>query len=113
MEYRIDVYQTKSGKRPFIEWLTNLKDKEARQKIRVRLERLALGNLGNSDKIENGIHELRIDYGPGYRVYFANNGMQKILILSGGTKRSQKNDIQAAKNYFMDYKMRGKYYGTK
>lgn len=109
MGFILEVYQTKTGTHPFNKWLLELRDIKARQKIRVRLERLGLGNLGDCKSIENGINELKLDFGPGYRIYFAYKGLQHILLLCAGSKRTQKNDIIAAKKYFIDYKMRGKH----
>lgn len=113
MLYIIEVYETKEGKHPFNEWLIRLKDTSIRQKIRVRLERLALGNLSNSNPIAYSIHEIKLDFAGGYRVYFANISLNKILILCAGMKRTQDQDISRAKSYFIDYKMRGKSYGEK
>jgi putative addiction module killer protein len=79
-----------------------LKDAKGRAVIRVRLNRLAQGNLGDCKPVGNGLHELRIDFGPGYRIYFAEDGPSLILLV-GGDKNSQARDIREAKEYWRDY----------
>ena len=106
MEYEIDLYKTINGKIPYDEWLESLDDYTA-GKISIRLERLSLGNFSNCDPVGEGAHEIIMDFGPGYRVYFSNITTKKILILNGGTKRAQSKDIKKAKEYLEDYKMRG------
>ena len=83
-----------------------LKNLKARAKIRVRLDRLKLGNLGDCKSIGSGVQELRIDFGPGYRVYFGQDGDILILLLCGGTKKFQTKDTRQAKEYWRDYKER-------
>ena len=86
---QIEEYITVEGRVPFGEWLKRLNDQKARARIRVRLDRLSMGNLGDCRFLGSGLCELRIDYGPGYRVYFGEIGDLIILLLAGGTKRSQ------------------------
>lgn len=93
---------------PFGEWLDSLKDRKARAKIFTRLDRLALGNPGDCKSIGAGLSELRIDFGPGYRVYFGQDGEILIILLCGGDKDSQDKDIIVAKEYWADYKRRKK-----
>ncbi|MBF5089766.1 type II toxin-antitoxin system RelE/ParE family toxin [Novosphingobium sp. NBM11] len=81
----------------FSGWLGSLRDRRARARIVVRLERLADGNLGDCKSLKDGVHELRIDYGPGYRVYFFQRGKELVILLCGGDKRTQKADIASAK----------------
>lgn len=100
--YEIDYYVTDSGRKPFKEWLDGLRDVTGRAKIRVRLDRVRLGNLGDNRPIGEGVHELRIDYGPGYRVYFAIDDGRIMLLLLGGDKSSQEKDIGKAKEYWRD-----------
>lgn len=100
------IYITEKGREPFSEWLISLRDQRARAKIRVRLDRVSLGNFGDCHGIGDGIQELRIDYGPGYRVYFAQEGTMIVLLLCGGDKSSQTKDIQSAKQYWTDYRRR-------
>src|SRR2546426_12574550 len=104
MELR--YYQTAAGGRPFVEWLEGLKDRQARTRIEARLARVAVGNLGDVEPVGEGVMELRIDWGPGYRVYFSRVGQTIILLLCAGDKRTQQKDIHRAKGYFEDYKAR-------
>jgi putative addiction module killer protein len=106
LEYEILVYQTSRGKAPFSKWLEGLKDVQGRTKVRLRIERLAMGNFGDCKNLGDGVSELRIDFGPGYRVYFSKVGRVCMLLLAGGSKRTQVSDIAAAKAYFEDYKAR-------
>ncbi len=82
----------------FAKWLDKLSDIRARARILVRIERLATGNPGDVKSVGNGISELRIDYGPGYRVYCKQFGNQLIILLAGGDKRTQAKNIQTAKH---------------
>lgn len=81
----------------YSKWFEKLKDRNARMRIDIRIRRLSLGNPGDVKLLEGGISELRIDYGPGYRVYFTRRGNQLIILLAGGDKTTQNNDIQKAK----------------
>ncbi len=102
----IDYYKTEHGTAPFKEWLEELRDVNGRAKIRVRLDRVRLGNFGDHKHIDDGVWELRIDYGPGYRIYFAKEENRIILLLMGGIKGSQKRDIAQAAGYLHDYRRR-------
>jgi len=104
MELR--YYQTAAGGRPFVEWLEGLNDRQARTRIEARLARVAVGNFGDVEPVGEGVMELRIDWGPGYRVYFARLGQVVVLLLCGGDKRTQQKDVNRAKGYFEDYKAR-------
>jgi putative addiction module killer protein len=99
-------YQARSGRRPFVEWLGRLVDRQARARIEARLAIVASGSFGDAKPVGNGVMELRIDWGPGYRVYFARDGQVVVLLLCGGDKRTQDKDIRHAKDYFHDYKRR-------
>lgn len=79
----------------FSEWLNGLRDRKARARIQVRIERLAAGNPGDVEPVGEGVSELRIDYGPGYRVYFVQRRKNLIVLLGGGDKRTQTRDIKA------------------
>lgn len=81
----------------FRKWRKRLKDEHARALIASRLDRLAFGHMGDIESVGDGVNELRIHYGPGYRVYFQQIGNMIIVLLCGGSKRTQKNDIKAAK----------------
>ena len=87
----------------FSKWLGTLKDMRARAKVLVRVERLAHGNPGDVEPVGEGVSELRIDHGPGYRVYFVQRGMRYVLLLAGGDKRTQKRDIVRAKRLAATY----------
>jgi putative addiction module killer protein len=104
--YEIDYYVTDSGRKPFKDWLEELRDVTARARIRVRLDRARLGNLGDNRSVGEGVHELRIDYGPGYRIYFAIEGNRLILLLLGGDKSTQGKDIAKAKELWRDHQER-------
>ncbi len=80
----------------YVSWLDALHDIRARARILVRVERLAAGNPGDVKPIGEGVSEMRIDYGPGYRVYFKQHGHEVIILLAGGDKRSQVSDIKTA-----------------
>ena len=90
----------------FDEWLTRLGDPRAQAKIAVRINRVAIGNLGDCRSLREGLRELRIDWGPGYRVYFAMIGRERVLLLCGGDKRKQTADIERALQYLKDYRER-------
>lgn len=96
-------YLTAEGRSPFQEWLDSVRDIKARVKIEKRLERVALGNLGDYRSVGQGVYELKIDYGPGYRIYFGQIGAVLVLLLCGGDKSSQEQDILRAKEYWKDY----------
>lgn len=104
----IDVrhYVSGSGKDVFDEWLSKLADLRAQARIAVRINRLAAGNFGDCKSLGKGIYELRIDWGPGYRVYYALIGPSAALLLCGGDKRMQARDIERAHEYLSDYKGR-------
>lgn len=104
MELR--YYQTPDGRQPFVEWLGALTDHEARARIQGRLAAVAAGSLGDTRSVGEGVLELRVRWGPGYRVYFARVGDFVVLLLCGGDKRTQDKDIDDAKRYFRDFKRR-------
>jgi putative addiction module killer protein len=81
---------------PFAKWIDGLKDVPARARILVRIERLAAGNPGDAKPVGEGVSELRIDYGPGYRVYYTQRGRSVIIPLAGGEKRTQDKNIRTA-----------------
>jgi putative addiction module killer protein len=104
MELR--YYQSSAGEQPFAEWLQTLNDRQARTRIEARLARVAVGNFGDVEPVGEGVMEMRIDWGPGYRVYFARVGQVVVLLLCAGDKRTQQKDIKRAKAYFEDFKAR-------
>jgi len=99
-------YVTASGEDVIGDWLCGLTDVRTRAKIAARLARLAAGNFGDCKALGHGVRELRIDWGPGYRVYYAMAGRTCVLLLCGGDKRRQSADIKRAIEYWKDYKKR-------
>ncbi len=99
-------YQTDDGKEPVTEWLLSLRDKQAQAKVRLRLKRLEAGIFGDCEPVGEGVLELREHLGAGYRVYFGRHGRTVVILLCGGTKKSQAADIKAAKEYWADWKRR-------
>lgn len=106
MELRI--YTDSEGRAPFERWLDELADRQARAKIRARLARVEAGNLGDCKPLRDGVQELRIDYGPGYRVYLSRQGAVLVLLLCGSDKSDQRREIANAIAYLNDWKQRGK-----
>ena len=100
---RLLYYIDRQGRAPFIRWLEGLKDRATRARIKVRLDRLARGHFGDTRSVGAGVEELRIDTGPGYRVYYGRLGFSLVLLLCGGTKSRQQEDIRTAKGYWADY----------
>jgi putative addiction module killer protein len=88
----MEIIQSETFKR----WLSNLRDRQAVARINARIRRLSAGNLGDVKPVRDGISELRIDHGPGYRVYFFKHGVSVIVLLAGGDKRTQDADINRA-----------------
>lgn len=106
-EYQILFYQTATGKQPLVEWINGLKDKRTESAILSRIKRVQTGILGDCKSLKGkSVLELRIDFGPGYRVYFAFEGETIILLLCGGAKKSQDSDIERAEKYLKDYRER-------
>jgi putative addiction module killer protein len=108
MLYEIRHYLTASGKNLFEEWLASLRDAKAEARIAARIARLAAGNFGDCKPLTGGVWELRIDWGPGYRAYYAMSGRTCVLLLCGGDKRKQSADINRAVGYWKDYQERGR-----
>jgi len=102
----IQRYLAPNGKSPFAEWFESLRDIKAQARIIARLNRVAAGNLGDYRSLGDSVFELKIDYGPGYRVYFGQIGKTIILLLCGGDKSTQNRDIRQAKLYWQDYENR-------
>ena len=100
------VYRTAEGEEPFARWFSSLRDSEAVARITRRLDRLEAGNPGDCKPVGEGVMELRLQYGPGYRVYFGQDGDTLVVLLVGGDKRSQEKDIKSAVIFWRDYKER-------
>ena len=99
-------YVNSAGKDVYDDWLTQLADVRAQAKIATRINRLAAGNFGDCKPLRRGLYELRIHWGPGYRVYYSMIKREWVLLLSGGDKRAQSADIERAERYLQDYKER-------
>ena len=99
-------YQQDNGHVPFSEWLNSLRDKVAQARIRIRLRQIQAGNFGDSAPVGEGVIELRIHMGPGYRVYCGCHGKALVLLLCGGNKSSQAADIKRAKEQWSEWKRR-------
>ena len=104
----INFYQIPNGPEPFAEWFLSIRDTKTRQRIQARLTSVRAGNLGNHRFVGNGVWELRLDFGPGYRIYYGEVDNTIVLLLCGGDKSSQQRDIERAKNYWAEYKERHK-----
>jgi putative addiction module killer protein len=105
---QIVFYADEDGNEPFQVWIDNLRDKQGRRRIINRLFRVQQGNYGDVEPIGEGLSELRLFFGPGYRVYFGEDAGDIVVILCGGDKGSQSHDIENAKAYWKEYKSRGK-----
>ena len=99
-------YVSRAGRDVFDDWLTHLADARTQAKIASRINRLAAGNFGDCKPLRQGVSELRIDWGSGYRVYYAMIGRECVVLLCGGDKRRQSSDIERALQYLKDYKER-------
>lgn len=104
----IRIYADASGRYPFEEWLNGLKDIKARARIRARIVQIEAGNFGDCKSLREGIQELRIDHGPGYRVYLSRQGKITVLLLCGSNKRDQDRAIEKAIGYLKDWKRWGR-----
>lgn len=93
-----------NGKTPFSEWLDSLRDIKARAQIKKRLRRAELGNLGEYNSVGHGVHEMKIHFGPGYRVYFGMEEQRLIVLLCGGDKSTQSKDVKLAHEYWADWR---------
>jgi putative addiction module killer protein len=108
MAFEIRRYRTDAGGEPFTDWLAELADRQARARVLARLERLETGNFGDVKFLRGGVSELRIDWGPGYRVYFGRDGRTVVVLLCGGDKRKQDADIRKAVELWQEYISRRK-----
>lgn len=102
----VRFYEDERGKQPFRAWFDGLPDKRTQAKIQARIDRVSLGNLGYCAPVGEGVLELKIDYGPGFRVYFGQIGTQLVILLCGGVKGTQRRDIKTAHDYWADYRRR-------
>ncbi len=105
---QVNEYIDENGRSPFREWLLTLRDMQLRTRIRIRINRLRLGNFGDCRFVGNGVYELKMAFGPGYRLYFGRESDVVVILLCGGVKKSQQKDIEKAKRLWQDYIRRRK-----
>jgi len=105
---KVEYYITADGKKPLTKWLDRLKDAKAKAAIIQRIFRLTVDLFGDVKPVGEGVSELRVDVGKGYRVYYARSGNEIVLLLCGGDRKTQDADIKTAKEYWNDYKNRKK-----
>ena len=100
---QVIVYVDEHGQEPFTEWLDSLRDVMGRKRILARVGRLEHGNYGDCESVGEGVSELRMFFGPGYRVYIGEEGQNIVVLLCGGDKRTQTEDIETAKAYWKEH----------
>ena len=100
--FEIEVYVTEDGKKPFERWLGDI-DRQARKRVEIAILRLADGNTGSLKSVGDGVHEIRLTYGAGFRVYLGMDGDRLVILLHGGTKHRQSADIAKAKGLWLAY----------
>ena len=103
--FELRTYVDEDGRAPFETWVLEL-DGQAQAKVTIALSRLERGNMSNVEAVGEGVSELKLNWGPGYRVYFGQDGKTIIILLCGGTKKRQSRDIAAAKVWWANYKLR-------
>ena len=101
---KLQYFRTATGRTPFKEWFERVPDQKTQDRVQRRLDRVELGNFGDCRPVGGGVSELRLDFGPGYRIYFCELDNTIILLLSGGDKSSQRRDILLAKTYWQEYR---------
>jgi putative addiction module killer protein len=104
--FELIVYQQATGQRPFEKWLTGLRDKEARARIVKRMRQIQKGTLGDWKPVGEGVLEIRIDVGAGYRIYCGRHGDTLVILLCGGDKASQAKDIERSREFWADWRAR-------
>lgn len=109
----IKLLETDEGKIPFEEWYNSLKDKVTKVRVRRRLDRMELGNFGDTKSVGEGVYELRLHFGAGYRVYFTHVGNTVIVLIGGGDKSTQNKDIDQAKAIWRKYQHEAQKYARK
>ncbi|MBI3795266.1 MAG: type II toxin-antitoxin system RelE/ParE family toxin [Nitrospinae bacterium] len=105
-KFEIIEYVDDQGKKPFSDWLARLRDIRGVAVIDARLKRIVLGNFGDCKRMTPALWELRVDFGPGYRVYFAKDGARIVLLLCGGNKATQQRDVEKASHLWNNYRRR-------
>jgi putative addiction module killer protein len=101
---KIETYVRANGKAPFEEWISTLRDTSAKAKICTRIDRMRFGNFGDCKSVGHGVFELRIHFGPGYRVYFGLVGSEVVLLLAGGDKASKSKDTSLAERCWKEFR---------
>lgn len=102
----IEIYQLPNGTVPFTEWFNSIRDTKTSNRIQARLDSVEVGTLGEYGFVGDGVWELKLDFGPGYRIYYGQVDNTIILLLCGGDKSSQNRDIKRAKDYWVEFKER-------
>ena len=105
---KISNYITEDGKEPFAEWIKKLRDGQTRTRILKSVAKMRLGNFGDTEPVGKGVSETKLDFGAGYRIYYAKQGNEIIFLLFGGEKDSQQKDIKKAVEYWTEFKARMK-----
>jgi putative addiction module killer protein len=100
----LEIYQDSNGNEPFIQWLESIKDLKTRSRIITRLDRLEVGNPGDYRPVGEGVFELRMQFGPGFRIYYGEEGPVIVILLIGGDKSTQSRDIKKAISFWKSYK---------
>ena len=103
----IKLFEDANGHRPYAVWLKGLRDAQGRRRIIRRVQRLERGHYGDCEPVGEGVFELRLFFGPGYRVYFAEEGKNVIILLGGGTKDTQRQDVEVAKACWKEHRAHG------
>jgi putative addiction module killer protein len=103
---KVENYVTENGDDVFQAWMSGLKDLRARVLVDKTIAKIRLGNFGDHKGVGEGVQEIRLDHGPGYRIYYAEHGNTLIILLCGGTKKRQQDDITQAKKFWKDWKGR-------
>ena len=104
LEIIVNIYKDDNGKVPYFKWLESIKDGRTKIRVQHRIRRLEQGNFGNCKALKGGIGELKLDFGPGYRIYYALEGNMVVILLCAGDKSTQKDDIEKAQQYWERYK---------
>jgi len=100
---KLVFYRDPEGHEPFVQWLESIVDITVRYRVIARLNRVEVGNFGDHASVGGGVFELRLQFGPGYRIYYGEDGNQIVILLCGGSKKGQNKDIRKAKIYWRDY----------
>jgi putative addiction module killer protein len=99
----VKYYRDKNNDEPFISWLARIKDKITKVRIQQRLRRIELGNFGDHKSVGEGVWELRLSFGPGYRIYYGLQNDKVVILLCGGDKKTQKSDVKRAQEHWKEY----------